>query len=483
MARKCNTLALGFLSVVAVIAMLFVAAIEITESGREAAIAELRSLRVASSGESGLERARDGGAVRQETHVDVAFTVDTDASEPRSDETSADREVRIGEWTVLLEELDAVLASDRELDTLLNLFGGRISLRSNTAPLKWTAELQRMAEVFFAAHEGLILEIHRLGEGGAPLNPFGNEPAYFPSITIQRILQLHAMMMGERGDTEAAVDDLVLSLQLLSELSADSTGSYMSLTLVNYNGQVVATLEHAFAVSQLSAQQVQRLQRALQHSEITPERHADEIRLNAENNLIPLEEAMREGAIAHLVDGEYKDALQLSFAWRPFLNADIANYARVMRQVSEAAAMPYYESESIRETVQQEFEDLSVTSMFSGMLLSFYIDSLGEIAAQNAQTGLARIGLGIELYHAEHGAYPENLDALVASLGGTLPIDPFTGAPYVYEPTRNGFALYSPGPDRAADDSVRGRRGDDVVWRAQERKSLVASASAPPKSA
>ena len=60
-------------------------------------------------------------------------------------------------------------------------------------------------------------------------------------------------------------------------------------------------------------------------------------------------------------------------------------------------------------------------------------------AFHEAQMGLMQVGLTVEQYHAEHGAYPQTLDVI----GGGLPLDPYTGQPFVYEPGTNGFTLYS----------------------------------------
>ena len=42
-----------------------------------------------------------------------------------------------------------------------------------------------------------------------------------------------------------------------------------------------------------------------------------------------------------------------------------------------------------------------------------------------------------------HGVYPETLDEIVPTLNDEIPLDPFTGRQFVYEPGQDGFALYS----------------------------------------
>jgi hypothetical protein len=68
------------------------------------------------------------------------------------------------------------------------------------------------------------------------------------------------------------------------------------------------------------------------------------------------------------------------------------------------------------------------------------------IAEQRGTETLARI-FG---YEAEHTRLPDSLPALA----GDVPIDPFTGEPFIYRRTPDGFTLYSAGLDRDDDSGV-----------------------------
>jgi hypothetical protein len=74
----------------------------------------------------------------------------------------------------------------------------------------------------------------------------------------------------------------------------------------------------------------------------------------------------------------------------------------------------------------------------------------------------ARIAVALELHRRATGAYPENLDALNERMSATIPVDPATGAPYLYNPTQDGgYALWGTGIDRT---SQGGDMKTDVVW-------------------
>ncbi|MCC6694294.1 MAG: hypothetical protein IT365_01560 [Candidatus Hydrogenedentes bacterium] len=93
------------------------------------------------------------------------------------------------------------------------------------------------------------------------------------------------------------------------------------------------------------------------------------------------------------------------------------------------------------------------------------IDALDRMVAQ---TTVMEVGLAISQYHAEHGAYPEALDAVTQYLGGKVPSDPYTGTPLMYEKRGAGYVLYSVGPNLHDDGGVAlhgpGGVSGDVLW-------------------
>ncbi|MCC6488106.1 MAG: hypothetical protein IT364_11460 [Candidatus Hydrogenedentes bacterium] len=85
-----------------------------------------------------------------------------------------------------------------------------------------------------------------------------------------------------------------------------------------------------------------------------------------------------------------------------------------------------------------------------------------------SQTTVMEVGLAISQYHAEHGDYPEALDAAPPYLGGEVPSDPYTGTPLMYEKRGAGYVLYSVGPNLKDDGGAPlhgpGGVAGDVVW-------------------
>jgi hypothetical protein len=83
-----------------------------------------------------------------------------------------------------------------------------------------------------------------------------------------------------------------------------------------------------------------------------------------------------------------------------------------------------------------------------------------------ARLQLSRLGFALAAYHADHGAFPESLGALVPENLSAAPLDPYTDLPFVYERNDDGYRLYSVG-ENMLDDGGRTfdsePRGDDIL--------------------
>jgi hypothetical protein len=82
-----------------------------------------------------------------------------------------------------------------------------------------------------------------------------------------------------------------------------------------------------------------------------------------------------------------------------------------------------------------------------------------------ARYQLTRVAFALAIYRAEYGEYPERLEQLVPGILPELPSDPFTGRPFVYQRTDDGFRLYSVGDNQRDDGGATfdtDPRGDDL---------------------
>jgi hypothetical protein len=73
---------------------------------------------------------------------------------------------------------------------------------------------------------------------------------------------------------------------------------------------------------------------------------------------------------------------------------------------------------------------------------------------------LQGVDLCLWQYHADHGSFPGNLDALIPQYLPTLPPDPY-GDKLRYQKTADGFLLYSVGPNQKDDGGKKGEKAED----------------------
>ncbi|HET6497104.1 MAG TPA: hypothetical protein VFH61_17280, partial [Thermoleophilia bacterium] len=85
-------------------------------------------------------------------------------------------------------------------------------------------------------------------------------------------------------------------------------------------------------------------------------------------------------------------------------------------------------------------------------------DNACRYAVNDLRWCAAEVRLGLALYKAEHGRYPEALNDIVPYLG-TVPLDPFSAAPLRFRLEGDDYVFYSVGPD-LTDDGGKDLRDD-----------------------
>jgi len=106
----------------------------------------------------------------------------------------------------------------------------------------------------------------------------------------------------------------------------------------------------------------------------------------------------------------------------------------------------------------------------SAVMLNLFLPALE--AATNAQDRantrleLLRLAAALAVYRAEHGEYPEKLDALMPNAVEMLSVDLYNSKPYIYKRTDDGYLLYTAG-ENGVDDG-----GSHKIYRTLNGRSL-----------
>jgi hypothetical protein len=156
---------------------------------------------------------------------------------------------------------------------------------------------------------------------------------------------------------------------------------------------------------------------------------------------------------------------------RPVLKMDIRTALPSFQELEAQAKHPYYESrdflrgQALRKRPWYAFLSKAMMANFEAAFLK---EAQLEATLLAAQTGLA-----CKLFKTRTGAYPASLEALVPGILKEVPVDPFTGKPFVYRREGDGFIVYSLGSNEK-DDGGRStymitqmvmEKDDDWTWK------------------
>jgi len=157
----------------------------------------------------------------------------------------------------------------------------------------------------------------------------------------------------------------------------------------------------------------------------------------------------------------------------PLFNYDMRNFATDAERVLDASALPHLEAGAALGDVRAECDTRFLGSFGRNLGVGYMSDAarFAARAEQEAWMDLTRLGITLERYQMDHGAYPATLDALGDRFPEGLPVDPFSAGPYRYTSDGQSFRLYSIG--RNLEDS--GGSGH-IVW---PSRSEHAAASGP----
>lgn len=328
----------------------------------------------------------------------------------------------------------------------------------NTDPSQRTEDQWKEAEALLQEYASVLDELRVFLRGKPKCASPEFTPASYNEVTqdlfvgwLERLLMLSAQVAAHSGNLDAAVEDVARLFQLAA------TAAPLAFSGGDAWQDAQRTVANAFPEGTLTEAQSARLMALA--ADTLPDRRAFAVGFADDVDLFSMflsddfleQESRRNPSML-------RDATILVTG--PFRSAEVANMLAAADEILALADRPYYEVHDQLEAIRQQEQRSVYTNPFALRVPSWTGFFVRQVT-QEARLDLLRLGLNIELYKVENGAYPPTLDAIAATVGGGLPLDPFTGQPYRYQASDAGFLLYSPGPNQADD----GGGGDDVVWR------------------
>ena len=335
--------------------------------------------------------------------------------------------------------------------------------------------------LFVAKNQEFLAEIKRLAELGGPVADLDLSQGMAVELNhlaklreMGRMLCVEALVLAKDGDFAGAAEDILLSMKLGDALAGEPILICQLVRMAAYSA-AFDTIRDALPAGACPPEALDAL---LVYTVQADHRDSFADCMSGEGVLGLVEFGrLRQDGVRYNFGaelgagsdyvGQIASAIYTSPLGTPWVNMDEAAYADIMARMAEASELPYYEADPILSEIEADVEALPVTRFVSRALLPALGRAACAQAGHEARLDLMQLGLLVEQHHAEHGEYPESLNALT---GSQQPLDPFSGAPYRYVLSEDGFTLYSLGRNMTDEGGRHHFHEGDIVWRGVETR-------------
>jgi hypothetical protein len=350
------------------------------------------------------------------------------------------------------------------------------------------ALLEEMVRTNFEALQ-IIDQVTNASESRYPINYQDGPTAQLPHLAglnqLAFVLGCDAILKAGDSNAIAATEDVQSSLKLSESLDNEPLlfSQLVSISILNLSCE---SLEGVLHRTSLSEEQLSKLESQLSRAEATNRFLTALIGDRAMyNEFIRLaQDDVRKMAEISNKDSSQDDQTPLpsrnpGAVWRLigfwerdrnfFLGAMATNIYFIQQGPPASRAMPH-EDDRLGEQAQ------SGLYIFSSMFLPVYSGVANRDASARARLRDAITVLAIERWRLQHqDTVPDSLIDLVPAFLPTVPVDPYDGKPLRYKKLKNGYLIYSIGPNLKDDGgkeiplpsakvSSEERRNYDIVF-------------------
>ena len=302
-------------------------------------------------------------------------------------------------------------------------------------------------EQFVDANRDLIAETRRLAqsdEASCVLDTEtmfagdGSPPRHHHQIPLLAyLLNTDAVVQGWRGNSEQAFEDIAGALNLANSLEWDPSAEHKRYQI---REKALQVLQQVLASGEFRASTARQLLAHLRRGR-DREALAGALELDARWLLTEFERIC-SGDWSQLVAqsllpsnaryARYKRTIYSSRLTRHWLTSDQRACVDGMLGFAEAARQPYYQSRPALKAIVSEAAQLPRTHIAARDLVPLFASMQMNRARDETRLDLARIGIALEVYYAEHGAYPAELAAIEPILGEPVPVNTLNGEAFQY---------------------------------------------------
>jgi len=367
------------------------------------------------------------------------------------------------------------VAADKKLG---DLFKGRKSERSKPDPYVWIPLRDWLPQMQVAFEKSVQEYQNRIPGIRAAADLFDDLPAISLSDDLHNLRELEdfgrwaltlcfaARDEAREGDRGKGLQDLVLALKLADTMARRPHPESYEAHATIY--QDVSTIyQETYARGDVSCEQASEL---LAH--LAKAYHRDALADSlccSVYSALELGSDMRERPLSEV--GGFVDKVAFLSARSPFLEPYLSinevAFVETATRLAELVGHPPYDSKRSVDQIKAEIERGSVLHKIAEWVALDQFKIMNWQAPHEATVDLMRIGISLEVYYAENGAYPATLESIAGYLGGSVPLDAFTGVPYRYEPHGDSFDLRSAGMAPRYDLKQRSSTPAVLAWRGE----------------
>ncbi len=329
-----------------------------------------------------------------------------------------------------------------------------------TGGLQWLARVHEVVERNKGYYQ-LLDEAARTPACAFPVNwadPYASTPHYAKLREAARMLALRAELLAAAADYDGALESCSTGLRLAEHVKLEPS---IISQLVAYAIQqiILSRLDEALQSGSPTAEACRRLFDQIGSIDQTgPSVRAAQGELTlAGMAIFAMARAAHARALARILDlPEAAIAAYASYG-RPLLIADQITYLHYMEKRIAAYSKPYVAAGDLAWEAVAILEEAPGYRSLITQQIAFAGSSLGLRARDEvtAHLGAIQIALALKVFQWDHNRYADTL-AELAGEGWSLPKDPFAvpEADYGYHRDRDGFVVWSLGPDLDNDFGV-----------------------------
>jgi hypothetical protein len=346
----------------------------------------------------------------------------------------------------------------------------------------WNEEYPELVKLLEANREALLKLKAAIARGDcyfpAPEDSTALEPTLQclgPSSTMAQLLALETRFLEKEGDFEKAARNVADGIKFSQDVAGK--GPIISDLI----GLGIESIFIRMVKKEVCRESVNlNLCRALKDTFYQPERIQErtEEALNAEEAFgkreiakLPSksEEEMRlfSGVVSDAqssIADYYIDSCIDSMTVEKFSNLCDQYLGELRGALQEGLFSALKKATELDKRAQEQAKSKEQAEMLLGLTTPAYQRCIQGIAYFAADYEMARTGLGLELYAAENGNYPESLSELVPRYLSSVPIDPFSGEVLKYAKSERGWRIYSFGPDMDDDNGEKEKHQGGHGW-------------------